>query len=405
MAKGGNRSALPEMLPVRSAHPQQRLRALHLLRRIERESAYASLLMTNDSGFVRTLVMGVLRWRSRLDFVIDSFAKGAVEPEIRDILRLGAVQLLFMHVAPHAAVGETVQLAPHRARGFVNAVLRRMASKDIPEPPDVATRTAHPQWIIDRWMRMYGAERAAKIAEANQELSFPDVLTDSPPPDATASELVPGMWKLTGSSAEVEGYVLDEGSAVIADIAAAAGDDVLDLAAAPGGKSLVMRARGAHVISNDISITRLRPLMGRSDTLVVSDGLRPPFARQFRVVLLDAPCSATGTIRKNPELKWRLNEADLASFVSVQRALLTSALDLAAETVVYATCSLEPEENDAVVDEVLRARGDFIRGDVAGFVNANVARWVENGVLRLTPEAGTDGFTAHVLQRSLIIRR
>jgi 16S rRNA (cytosine967-C5)-methyltransferase len=383
----------------------ERQRALLLLRRIERESAYASLLMTNDSGFVRTLVMGVLRWRSRLDFVIDSFAKGAIEPEIRDILRLGAVQLLFMRVAPHAAVGETVQLAPHRARGFVNAVLRRMAAKDIPEPPDVATRTAHPQWIIDRWTRMYGAERAAKIAEANQELSFPDVLSDSPPPDATASELVPGMWKLTGSSAEVEGYVLDEGSAVIADIAAAAGEDVLDLAAAPGGKSLVMRARGAHVVSNDISITRLRPLIGRSDAIVVSDGLRPPFARQFRVVLLDAPCSATGTIRKNPELKWRLNEADLASFASMQRALLASALDLAAETVVYATCSLEPEENDAVVDDVLRARGDFIRGDVAGFVNANVARWVENGVLRLTPEAGTDGFTAHVLQRSLIIRR
>jgi 16S rRNA (cytosine967-C5)-methyltransferase len=383
----------------------ERQHALQLLRRIERESAYASLLLTNDSGFVRTLVLGVLRWRSRLDFVIDSFAKGDVEPEIRDVLRLGALQVLFMHVAPHAAVGETVQLAPHRARGFVNAVLRKIASKTIPEPPDVATRTAHPQWLIDRWTRIYGAERTARIAEANQELSFPDVITDSPPPDATASELVPGMWKLTGSSAEVDGIVLDEGSAVIAGIAAAAGDDVLDLAAAPGGKSLVMRARGAHVVSNDISITRLRPLIGRSDTLVVSDGLRPPFARRFRVILLDAPCSATGTIRKNPELKWRLGEADLASFASLQRALLSSALDLAAETVVYATCSLEPEENDAVVDDVLSARGDFVRGDVAGLVNANVAPWVEKGVLRLTPDAGSDGFTAHLLQRSLIIRR
>jgi 16S rRNA (cytosine967-C5)-methyltransferase len=388
----------------------ERTRALTLLRRIERGSAFASLVLTNDTGFVRTLVLGVLRWRSRLDFVIDSFAKGDVEPEIRDILRLGAVQLLFMRVAPHAAVGETVQLAPLRARGFVNAVLRRMASKkDIPEPPDVATRTAHPQWLIDRWIRMYGAERATGMAEANQELSFPDAMTDAPPPDAIASELVPGMWKLTGSSAEVDGYVLDEGSAVIAGIAAAAGDDVLDLAAAPGGKSLVMRARGARVVSNDISITRLRPLIakldGRSDALVVSDGLRPPFARRFGVVLLDAPCSATGTIRKNPEIKWRLREADLASFASLQRALLASALDLAAETVVYATCSLEPEENDAVIEDVLRARGDFVRGDVAGFVNADVARWVENGVLRLTPEAGTDGFTAHVLRRSLIIRR
>jgi 16S rRNA (cytosine967-C5)-methyltransferase len=373
-----------------------RQRALQLLRRIERESAFASLLLTNDTGFVRTLVLGVLRWRSRLDFAIDAFAKGAIEPEIRDILRLGALQLLFMHVAPHAAVGETVQLAPLRARGFVNAILRRI-SRNAPEPADVATRTAHPQWLIDRWGRKYGAERAAKIAEANQELSFPDVMTDSPPTGAVASTLVPGMWKLTGSSADVAGVVLDEGSAVIADIAAAAGDDVLDLAAAPGGKSLVMRARGARVVSNDISLARLRPLIGRTDALVVSDGRRPPFTRQFRVVLLDAPCSATGTIRKNPELKWRLAEADLASFAALQRELLASALDLASETVIYSTCSLEPEENDAVVDDVLRVRSDFVRGDIAKFVNTNVARWVKGGVLRLTPEAGTDGFTAHVL--------
>jgi len=375
-----------------------RQRALTLLRRIERESAYASLLLTNDSGFVRTLVLGVLRWRSRLDFVIDSFAKGKIEPEIRDVLRLGAMQLLFMNVAPHAAVGETVQLAPLRARGFVNAILRKIASAQIPEAPDVATRTAHPEWMIDRWTRTYGAERAAKIAAANQELSFPDVMTDTPPADATPSELVPGMWKLTGSSADVDGYALDEGSAVIADIAAAAGDDVLDLAAAPGGKSLVMRTRGAHVISNDISISRLLRL--KSAALVVSDGRRPPFKRQFQVVLLDAPCSATGTIRKNPEIKWRLREDDLATFASLQRELLASALDLAAETVVYSTCSLEPEENDAVVEDVLRTRDDFVRGDIAKLVNANVGRWVEGGVMRLTPEAGTDGFTAMNLSRA-----
>ncbi|HEX3071276.1 MAG TPA: transcription antitermination factor NusB, partial [Thermoanaerobaculia bacterium] len=194
----------------------ERQRALQILRRIERESAYASLVLQNDSGFVRTLVLGVLRWRSRLDFVIDSFAKGAIEPEIRDILRIGALQLLFMNVASHAAVSETVSLVPLRARGFVNAILRRIASKPVPEPPDVATRTAHPQWLIDRWTKNFGAARAAKIAAANQELSFPDVITDSPPADAAKSKLVPGMWKLTGSSADVDGIVLDEGSAVIA---------------------------------------------------------------------------------------------------------------------------------------------------------------------------------------------
>ena len=378
----------------------ERQRALQILRRIERESAYASLVLQNDSGFVRTLVLGVLRWRSRLDFVIDSFAKGDIEPEIRDILRIGALQLLFMNVASHAAVSETVSLVPLRARGFVNAILRRISSMPIPEPPNVATRTAHPRWLIERWTKSFGAERAAKIAAANQELSFPDVITDAPPPGAAESELVPGMWKLIGSSADVDGIVLDEGSAVIAGIAAALGDDVLDLAAAPGGKSRVMRDRGANVVSNDVSIARLRPLIGKSASIVVSDGRQPPFARRFRVVLLDAPCSATGTIRKNPEIKWRLQEADLTSLASLQRELLASALDLASESVVYATCSLEPEENNDVVGEVLRNREDFVHGDVADLVNEKVARWVENGVLRLTPEAGTDGFTAHWLRRT-----
>jgi 16S rRNA (cytosine967-C5)-methyltransferase len=274
-----------------------------------------------------------------------------------------------------------------------------MASGNGPEPGDVATRTAHPAWLIDRWTRTYGADRAAAIANANQELSYPDAMTDTPPPDAIASRLVPGMWKLAGSSSDVDGYALDEGSAVIGDIAAAAGDDIVDLAAAPGGKTLVMRTRGRHVVSNDVSLTRLRPLIGRLDTIVVSDARRPPFARRFRVVLLDAPCSATGTIRKNPELKWRLRENDLASFAALQREMLASALDLAAETVVYSTCSLEPEENDDVVSSVLADRTGFVRGDVAQLVNDEVRTWVDNGVLRLTPEAGTDGFTAHVLRR------
>lgn len=368
-----------------------RRRALEVLRRIERESAYASLVLQNDSGFVRTLVLGVLRWRSRLDFVIDALAKGKIEPGVRDVLRLGAYQLLFMDVAQYAAVAETVELAPQRARGFVNAILRRVARGEAPEPQDLATRTAHPAWLIERWIKTFGAERAARIAEANQELSYPDVLTDAPPPGATPSLLVPGMWKLTGSSADVEGYALDEGSGVIADIAAARGRDILDLAAAPGGKTIVMRGRGADVVSNDISIARLRRLNGK---LVVSDGRRPPFGRKFQTVLLDAPCSATGTIRKNPELKWRLQESDLASFAVLQRELLASALELAEETVVYSTCSLEPEENDEVV---ATANGWRISPMP---VNDEVKKWVDRDVLRLTPESGADGFTAFMLTRS-----
>jgi 16S rRNA (cytosine967-C5)-methyltransferase len=179
---------------------------------------------------------------------------------------------------------------------------------------------------------------------------------------------------------------MDEGSAVIAAIARACGDDVLDLAAAPGGKSLYLAHTGAHVIANDVSFTRLRPLAARGAHVLVSDGRQPPFARKFEVVLLDAPCSATGTIRKNPELKWRLRESDLAAFAKLQRELLESAMTIASRFVVYSTCSLEPEENDAVVEGYERVP------------ITQLSEWVEDGVLRLTPESGADGFTAFVLR-------
>jgi len=152
-----------------------------------------------------------------------------------------------------------------------------------------------------------------------------------------------------------------------------------------------MTARGANVISNDVSIARIRPLIGRSRNIVVSDGRQPPFCRGFETVLLDAPCSATGIIRKNPEIKWRLREADLPKFAALQQELLASAIKYASKYVIYSTCSLDPEENDDVVAGIERA-------NVADFVNSEVAKWVERGVLRLTPESGADGFTAFVLR-------
>jgi 16S rRNA (cytosine967-C5)-methyltransferase len=375
----------------------ERERALQLLQRIEREQLYASLVLLGESGFVRTLVLGILRWRSRLDFVIAQLAQRPVkklDPPVVEVLRLGLYQLLFMDVPQYAAVSETVDLAPKRATGFVNAILRRVTRGDIPEPRDLATQTAHPQWLVDRWTRNYGAERAAKIAHANQELSYPDVLAlGDTQPQGEPSTLVPDLWKLHGSTAELDRrdfYPMDEGSAVIAAIARACGEDVLDLAAAPGGKTLYMERHGARVVSNDVSLTRLRPLFGRGHRVVVGDGRKPPFRRKFDVVLLDAPCSATGTIRKNPELKWRLHENELQDFAKLQRELLVSALALANRYVVYSTCSLEPEENDAIVE-------GHPREDITRFVPEGARPWVENGVLRLTPESGADGFTAFVL--------
>lgn len=393
------------------SEPSERARALALLRRIERESLYAARVLAGESGFVRTLVLGVLRWRSRLDFIVGTLATRAIEPEILDVLRLGAFQLLYLDVAPYAAVGETVELAPKRARGFVNAILRRMTRGAVPDPPDPATRTAHPGWLMTRWTRQYGAERAERIALANQEFSYPDVLAfRDPPPEGVPSALVGGIYKLAGSSAGLnrdDFWPMDEGSAVVAAIAANAGREVLDLAAAPGSKSLYLRTRGTRVVSNDISITRLLPLLdasrresavtGRAPSrmaIVAGDACRPPYRRPFEVVLLDAPCSATGTIRKNPELKWRLREEDLASFAAVQKAMIDAAFTLTSRYVVYSTCSLEPEENDAVVE----ASGARV-ADITPFVPAGAAPWIREGVLRLTPESGADGFTVHLLTR------
>lgn len=377
----------------------ERQRALHLLQRIEREALYATLVLHGETGFVRTLVLGVLRWRSRLDWQIATLAKrsiGRLDAQVVDALRLGLYQLQYMDTPAYAAVSETVDLTPKRARGFVNAILRS-AQRGAPEPVDLATRTAHPPWLLERWTKMYGAERTERIAAANQELSYPDVLalTDEAPPDAQPSALVDGVWKLHGSSAELDRarfHPMDEGSAVIAAIARACGEEILDLAAAPGGKTIYMTHRGARVVSNDVSLTRLRPIMGAARKLVVSDGRQAPFAKPFEVVLLDAPCSATGTIRKNPELKWRLKEADLAALATLQRELLDAAAALAAKWIVYSTCSLEPEENDRVVD-------GYEREDITPFVPPGARQWVQDGVLRLTPESGADGFTAFVLRR------
>lgn len=354
-------------------------------------------MLAHENGFVRTLVLGVLRWRSRLDWTIATLAKraiGQLDSQVVEVLRLGLYQLIHMDVPAYAAVSETVDLAPKRARGFVNAILRS-AQRGMPVPVDLATRTAHPQWLIDRWIRNYGSERTERIANANQELSYPDVLAfGTPPPGAEPSTLVDGVWKLRGSSAELsrdEFHPMDEGSAVIAAMARACGDDILDLAAAPGGKSIHMAHHGARVVSNDVSLPRLLALRGASLHRVVSDGRQPAFRRRFEVVLLDAPCSATGTIRKNPELKWRLREADLAAITKLQRELLTAARELSSKWIVYSTCSLEPEENDDVVEGLERV-------DVRELVPRGARDWVEDGVLRLTPESGADGFTAFALK-------
>jgi len=417
-----------------------------LLQRIEEKGEFATTVLRDGAGdgqedrFVRTIVLGVLRWRSLLDALIESLAERPIkkiDQRVVQILRIGIFQLLEMNAPAYAAISETVELAgrqARRAKGFVNAVLRKASTTDLRSliPPgngirEVAVRLAHPPWMLQRWRKEFGEARMLAIAQANQRHSFPDLLVNTQrwTVDAAAaeltekgvaferSELSARALKLSGSTREladlIEGgfiYPMDEGSMAVASLVPSNADTVLDLAAAPGGKSLAMALDGRRVISHDLSLSRLLPLKRTAQRLALpvqiatGNGELPPFVdRSFDVVLLDAPCSATGTLRKSPEIKWRLTESMLPAFAELQRRLLARALDLTRSECIYSTCSLEPEENQHVVDAVLSTRTDFERADIAENASGNVRAWIEDGILHLTPESGADGFTAIRLRR------
>lgn len=416
------------------------------LQRVEEKGEFATTVLRDGAAderedkFVRTIVLGVLRWRSLLDALIEQLADRPIkklDQRVLQILRIGIFQLLEMNAPPYAVLSETVDLATchaKRAKGFVNAVLRKASASDLRERipagngiREAAVRLAHPPWMLQRWRKFFGEARMLAIAEANQRHSFPDLLINTQrwTVDEAAAELSrrgvvaersmlsARALKLSGSTRELADlletgsvYPMDEGSIVVASLFSRGVHTVLDFAAAPGGKSLVMALDGRSVVSHDLSLQRLLPLKRTADRfglpgrIVTGNGELPPFPdQQFDAVLLDAPCSATGTIRKNPEIKWRLTESMLPAFASLQRQLLARALDLSRSECIYSTCSLEPEENEEVVAAVLSTRTEFERADIAENADASFRGWIEDGILHLTPESGADGFTAIRLRR------
>lgn len=417
--------------------------AFRALQKVELEQSYADLaipagLPPQVRSDARSIVFAVLRWRPRLDHLISQLSgrrSQKIDQPLLQVLRMATAELFFLSTARHAAVNEAVALAARvypRGKGFANAVLRKIGDEGLIALEKQSTASAasllgHPDWLLERWTSRFGAERARAIATANQELSRPDVLvnTTMATVDETAaslasrgvpsrrSELVDDVLQLQGSSEEVRRdmekgilYSMDEGSAAIATLIPPECHSVLDLAAAPGGKSLCLMMRGHEVTSHDISLRRMQPLrdsssrmFNRRPHLVVGDGSRPPFRRRHDAVLIDAPCSATGTIRKNPEIKWRLQPERLADFTRIQVALLFNALEQTGDFCLYSTCSLEPEENEDVVAQVLHESKHFEQVDLADVVPGKLGLWIENGSLRLTPESGADGFTAFGFRR------
>ena len=318
--------------------PTARRVAWDALRRIDEGGAYANLVLgpmlarsalsEADRRFVTELVYGTTRMRRACDALVDRFVTSPPDPATRSLLRLGAYQLHFAGVPAHAAVSETVALAPKRVRGFVNAVLRRVAGTEMVWPSDAA-RLSYPDWIVDRLQEELGEADAT-----------------------TALERMNGPAPVTVRD---DGYVQDIASQwVAAAVDVADGDLVLDACAAPGGKTTAMAGAGAHVIAADLRPHRLGLVTGNAARLeldvatVVADAAVPPFrSGSFDAVLVDAPCTGLGALRRRPDARWRIEAGDVEVLAALQRRILTASAALVRPggRLVYSVCTLTAAES------------------------------------------------------------
>ena len=312
--------------------------AYDVLQRIERDGAYANLVLgpalersdldPRQRRFATELVYGTTRMRRACDALVDRFVTQPPDPPTRTLLRLGAYQLAFTDVPDHAAVAETVSLAPRRTRGFVNAVLRRVAATPMTWPPGWA-QLSYPDWIGDTLTAELGA---ADALAALERMNVAPAVNTRP-----------------------DGYVQDESSQwVAAAVAGQPGELVLDVCAAPGGKATALAATGATVVAADVRPARTRQVAenaartGTDVAVVTADARRAPFRPHCAAaVLLDAPCSGLGVLRRRPDARWRVTPADAAALAALQRQILTAAADLVRPggRLVYSVCTLTAAES------------------------------------------------------------
>jgi len=312
--------------------------ALAALMRIDHDGAYANLVLPAllsrsklsdpDRRFVTELVYGTTRMRRACDALIDRFVVSEPDDATRTLLRLGAYQLVFAGVAPHAAVSATVDLATRKTSGFVNAVLRKVSTVSMIWPND-AVRLSYPDWISERF---HGEMSSDDAVAALERMNVPS-------PVSTRSD----------------GYVQDESSQwVAASVGAQRGDLVLDLCAGPGGKATGLAASGATVIGADLQPTRAGLVaknaerMGYHLPVVAADGVAPPFlVNSFDRVLLDAPCSGLGALRRRADARWRITSKDVKELAVLQKRLLAASAPLVKPggVLVYSVCTITAAES------------------------------------------------------------
>jgi len=438
-----------------------RIAAFDILLRVERDDSYASELLhashylnlsAIDHGLATEIVMGVLRWRSLLDKRIaerSSQKLSRLDPEVLTALRVAVYQLLFLDRVPErAAVHESVELVrrakKRSAVPFANAVLRKFSAVareqdtafalDKSEASEeLAESSAHPLWLVERWVQQFGFGTAKQICTYDQTIPETAVrITDTAILDELKHEkieLCPGRLlsssyrMMAGDITHTRAFrenrlaILDEASQLVS-LLVGRGSSILDCCAAPGGKTRILAERnpGSRIVATDLHPHRarmLRNLVAANQVHVVAGDARDlPTSALFDCVLADVPCSGTGTLARNPEIKWRLKLEDLADLQTRQLDILLSSMQRVSPRgrVVYSTCSLETEENSAVVEKAMSLDKTFrivdCQSELEKLRTEGELRWEDvNGLtdgpyLRTIP--GThpgDGFFAAILEK------
>lgn len=388
-------------------------------------------LDARDRGFIRMLVSTTLRRKGQIDDLISRALQKGEEPRpesLRHVLYIGITQILFMDVPDHAAVDTSVTLAGQggleRQKGFVNAVLRRMISEGrewVKKQDEVALN--FPDWILRAWIEDYELSKALEIATASLAEASLDITVKKKEEEKLwagtleASVLPTGSLRRSGGGNVADLPGLAEGSWWVQDASSAlpvrlmgdiAGKNIIDLCAAPGGKTMQLAAAGAHVTAVDRSASRMRILQENLDRTglsshvetVISDGAEWRPKQQADIVLVDAPCTATGTIRRHPDLLHLKSERDLKQLVDVQARLLDNAAGMVGRGgfIYYCTCSLQKDEGERQVDRFVRDFPAFKRTSfTARELDGLEAAITDYGDIRLlpyhlTPQGGMDGF-------------